>query len=380
MNIDFGMEKYVYKIENKINKKIYVGQTNNLDRRMQEHKHDERNNHPIHNAIKKYGWENFEVSVLYYGVNYNEKEKEYIKLYKSNRKEYGYNITAGGQDSSGENNPQSKLSQSDVYQIISDLKGNNSIECIAKKYRTTVKTIRNINAGISWRIGSLQYPIRKRKLKILNNEEVKEIISLLKDANNSIEGIADMFNIKPYIVLNDEYPIQASQFESDIRIAEQLDKIYFEFGGGGNSFESYTAAWYFGSRHTKLDCLNRGRKGIIITMGDERLNPYIPTTGRYCSLAEVTGDGVQGNIETKDLYGEVSEKFNVYHLDVHHGSRLRDEDGIERSFKEYLDNAHFRKVTIDSISDEIIDIVLNEAESNTENPVIASLKSEGITW
>lgn len=202
MNIDFGMEKYVYKIENKINKKIYVGQTNNLDRRMQEHKHDERNNHPIHNAIKKYGWQNFEVSVLYYGVNYNEKEKEYIKLYKSNRKEYGYNITAGGQDSSGENNPQSKLSQSDVYQIISDLKGNNSIECIAKKYRTTVKTIRNINAGISWRIGSLQYPIRKRKLKILNNEEVKEIISLLKDANNSIEGIADMFNIKPYIVLN----------------------------------------------------------------------------------------------------------------------------------------------------------------------------------
>lgn len=202
MNIDFGMEKYVYKIENKINKKIYVGQTNNLDRRMQEHKHDERNNHPIHNAIKKYGWENFEVSVLYYGVNYNEKEKEYIKLYKSNRKEYGYNITAGGQDSSGENNPQSKLSQSDVYQIISDLKGNNSIECIAKKYRTTVKTIRNINAGISWRIGSLQYPIKKRKLKILNNEEVKEIISLLKDANNSIEGIADMFNIKPYIVLN----------------------------------------------------------------------------------------------------------------------------------------------------------------------------------
>lgn len=237
MNIDFGMEKYVYKIENKINKKIYVGQTNNLDRRMQEHKHDERNNHPIHNAIKKYGWENFEVSVLYYGVNYNEKEKEYIKLYKSNRKEYGYNITAGGQDSSGENNPQSKLSQSDVYQIISDLKGNNSIECIAKKYRTTVKTIRNINAGISWRIGSLQYPIRKRKLKILNNEEVKEIISLLKDANNSIEGIADMFNIKPYIVLNinkgntykldsEIYPIREIGIPSrDIeRIVEMLEQ------------------------------------------------------------------------------------------------------------------------------------------------------------
>lgn len=78
----------------------------------------------------------------------------------------------------------------------------------------------------------------------------------------------------------DGCPIQVSQFESDIRIAEQLDKIYFEFGGGGNSFESYTAAWYFGSRHTKLDCLNRGKKGIIITMGDEQLNPYLPLKGR----------------------------------------------------------------------------------------------------
>ena len=194
----------------------------------------------------------------------------------------------------------------------------------------------------------------------------------VSDVEFLIMGIGDM--------AYDEYPIQASQFESDIRIAEQLDKIYFEFGGGGNSFESYTAAWYFGSRHTKLDCLNRGRKGIIITMGDERLNPYIPTTGRYCSLAEVTGDGVQWNIETKDLYGEVSEKFNVYHLDVRHGNRWWDEAEIEKSFKEYLDDEHFRKVTIDSISDEIVDIVLNEAESNMENPVIASLKSEGITW
>lgn len=89
---------------------------------------------------------------------------------------------------------------------------------------------------------------------------------------------------------------------------------------------------------------------------------------------------MQGNIETKDLYGEVSEKFNVYHLDVRHGNRWWDEGEIEKSFKEYLDDEHFRKVTIDSISDEIVDIVLNEAESNMENPVIASLKSEGITW
>lgn len=85
------------------------------------------------------------------------------------------------------------------------------------------------------------------------NEIMTKLYGQIKDVEFMIMGIGDL--------AYDNYPIQASQFESDIRIAEQLDKIYFEFGGGGNCFESYTAAWYFGSRHTKLDCWNRGKKG-----------------------------------------------------------------------------------------------------------------------
>lgn len=160
---------------------------------------------------------------------------------------------------------------------------------------------------------------------------------------------------------------------------EQLDKIYFEFGGGGNSYESYTAAWYFGSRHTKLDCLNRRRKGIIITMGDEQLNPYLPFKSRGHGLSEVTGDNLQSDVETKDLYEEASQKFNIYHLDVNHGHRW-DEEEIEKSYKKYLDDTHFRRVTMDSITNEIVDIIVSEAENNVADTVTTPSNSEGITW
>lgn len=128
------------------------------------------------------------------------------------------------------------------------------------------------------------------------NEIMTKLYGQIKDVEFMIMGIGDL--------AYDNYPIQASQFESDIRIAEQLDKIYFEFGGGGNCFESYTAAWYFGSRHTKLDCWNRGKKGVIITIGDERLNPYLPVSGRRSGLGITTGDTLQADVETKDLYME----------------------------------------------------------------------------
>lgn len=164
----------------------------------------------------------------------------------------------------------------------------------------------------------------------------------------------------------DDAPIQASQFESDIRIAEQLDKIYFEGGGGGNAYESYTAAWYFGVRHTKLDCWNRGKKGIIITMGDEPLNPYLPKN----SLSNVTGDNLQGDVETKDLYEEASRKFDIYHLAVNDSqtSFRYYESEIKESFGKFLDEGHLRTVSMDNIANAIVDIVTHAVGETVGKP------------
>lgn len=164
----------------------------------------------------------------------------------------------------------------------------------------------------------------------------------------------------------DDAPIQASQFESDIRIAEQLDKIYFEGGGGGNSYESYTAAWYFGVRHTKLDCWNRGKKGIIITMGDEPLNPHLPKN----PLSNETGDNLQDDVETKDLYEEASRKFDIYHLAVNDSqtSFRYYESEIKESFGKFLDEGHLRTVSMDNIANAIVDIVTHAAGETVGKP------------
>lgn len=183
------------------------------------------------------------------------------------------------------------------------------------------------------------------------NVVMTNLYDQVKDVEFCVMGIGDL--------AYDRSPIQISQFESDIRIAEQMDKVYFEYGGGGNLYESYTAAWYMGARHTNLDCWKRGQRGIIITMGDERLNPYLPKQ----AINACTGDGVQDDINTADLYKEVSEKYDVYHLDVNH--KYNHESGIEPSWKAILDDKHFRVVNLDNIADTIVEIIVNAAECTT---------------
>ena len=169
----------------------------------------------------------------------------------------------------------------------------------------------------------------------------------------------------------DDAPIQIGQFESDIRIAEQLDKIYFERGGGGNGFESYTAAWYYGLRHCDLDCWKRGKKGIIITTGDEPLNPYLPKN----QLSDVSGDGVEANIETDKLYKEASQKFDIYHIAVDDRATAYRyyENSIKSSFGKILPEGHLLESTMDGLATSIIKCI-DDVLSNSKN------NKDGISW
>lgn len=211
-----------------------------------------------------------------------------------------------------------------------------------------------------------------KKLGVVMGKLYKEI----PDVQFMTMGIGDM--------AYDEAPLQVSQFESDIRIAEQLDKIWFEHGGGGNSYESYSLAWYFALKHTKIDAIDkRGKKPIIITMGDEPLNPYIPLKGRETSVKGVLGDSLQADIETKELYDEVQKKFECYHIYVDHDAWFDWED-VRGSFEEIMGGQRVLKAKVDEIEATIVDIVKTHANKEVgfvENIIGVNRNENGeITW
>ena len=98
------MKKFiVYEHKNKINNKRYIGIT------CQEPKKRWRKgkgykNSIFRKAIDKYGWENFEHTILFENLTKDEaeqKEIELIKIYKTMNKKYGYNMCIGGNVTTG---------------------------------------------------------------------------------------------------------------------------------------------------------------------------------------------------------------------------------------------------------------------------------------
>jgi group I intron endonuclease len=90
----------IYKVVNLINGKVYIGFDSNWPNRQKIHKSNyPKIDYKFYQAIKKYGWDNFNWEILY-----QSKEKEYTLKFMENYfiEQYdsfknGYNSTLGGE-------------------------------------------------------------------------------------------------------------------------------------------------------------------------------------------------------------------------------------------------------------------------------------------
>lgn len=88
----------IYKHTNKINNKSYIGKTTNPKHRWENNGSKYQTCPYFWNAIKKYGWDGFEHSILEDNLTQEQadsKEKEYIQIYNT-LSPNGYNLASGG--------------------------------------------------------------------------------------------------------------------------------------------------------------------------------------------------------------------------------------------------------------------------------------------
>lgn len=195
----------IYKI-NFPNGKIYIGRAINIKRRIREH-YSKEDNTACYKALHKYfsSFYEIDVEILEQLKEYNhqkicELEKKWIREYHSfENKNIGYNESEGGDGSDfGVNNVASKITQSDLEDIVKMLKNNKTNIEIGKKYNLHPDTIGRINQGKTYFNDKLDYPIRKidkdvagmKSTNAFDEEKYLKIVQLLKTTQLSRSEIA----------------------------------------------------------------------------------------------------------------------------------------------------------------------------------------------
>lgn len=142
----------IYKITNKNNGKVYIGQSNNIERRIAEHKR--KRIQTIDDYINILGAENFDFEILEecFSNELDEKEQYYINLYKSDKE--GYNVQTGGYNNSqGEGNGRACLTEQDVKFIRTKYNEHTSPSLIYESFfkdKITKSQFQAVWQGRSW--------------------------------------------------------------------------------------------------------------------------------------------------------------------------------------------------------------------------------------
>ena len=246
--------KAIYSIKNLVNGKIYIGQTNDLDIRWNQHKSNLRQNKHINshlqNAWNKYGEENFEFKLIKEceSEELNKLEKYYIKLYNSNNSNYGYNLTSGGEGytlnddvkekiSINKRGQGSNLSIDDVRKIKMLLYCLMDRNEIASIFNTTYKVVTQIAIGKSFKyvceeLNDSIYNLKQRMINERNNYILK-----LFDEGNTISKISEITKYSTSIVEKCVYKYRDSVNKNKEKYQKIYNEVFYLKSQGINNYQ-----------------------------------------------------------------------------------------------------------------------------------------------
>ena len=111
----------------------------------------------------------------------------------------------------------------------------------------------------------------------------------------------------------DGAPLQVTQFESDIRIAEQLLDLWIENHGQGEVVPNYL--WHFAAQHTKTDNKEkRNKKGFLFTIGDGADCRMRSLDESFDRVFDEKGEGFVCGFDTEKAVKQALEDYELFHI------------------------------------------------------------------
>lgn len=233
----------VYLIHNVKNNKVYVGKAGDSKARWRKHLSiasckRAKEQFAIHRAIHKYGESSFEFTVIQSLPNElicNEAEQYWISFFKSKSKQFGYNLTEGGEGvsgrvvseetrekirqkalgrkhtqetklkMSGDGNHHSKLTSNEVKNIRNVFNKNTSLVSLAKEYKISSAAIARVIYNVDWYDKNYIPPLPRFTTSNGKPKLTQELVNEIRDKYNegfSSIKIAKMFDVTKTNVLH----------------------------------------------------------------------------------------------------------------------------------------------------------------------------------
>ena len=238
----------IYKIENKVNGKVYIGQSIDIEHRWSGHKSKLRNNKHQNDYLQKswnkYGEDNFDFSVICEcnKEDLDNKEIYYIDYYKSTDSKYGYNLREGGESGTMTETTIKKLrglgstlSQDDVRHIkmlIYLLMDRNEI---VKMYDVSPKVLTAISQGKNWGYVLPELNDKIHNLKQTMIDERNQMIVSHYDNGLSIVEIVELTGLSTSIVEKAVYKYR--NIKSKDKQMDKYNKIFELHNQGINNYQ-----------------------------------------------------------------------------------------------------------------------------------------------